>query len=784
MRNFYATSIFSLIFLLSSKIICSQEFMPFTQSNYAGVSGLVLQPASIVDSRYRFDMVFIGFNSIVTNNYLALKRQAFFNPSLWGNEGFNDKYIYENLDGNDKTGFTGQSVFLPSFMINLSDNSSIAFSSRVRGVLNVDYITEEFAKLAYEGFDYEPLLYKDLTNANLSFQGNYWAEFGLTYANVLLNTGKHFLKGGLTLKVLQGMASGYAYVDELNYRFDGSDTLSLLQSKVNFALSNNLDDEEFTPSKLTSKPGLGLDLGFVYEYRPDYKKHQYQMDGRENLLRPDKDKYLLRVGISLLDLGRISYKKSDYSTDFIADVRNWDISNLEFSTLEDFYDTITQRFEIVENAENTYKMSLPTAMSIQIDYNFAPDFYLNFSPFIAFRKGTSLYSKNHSYTTLNLTPRYDRKWIGVSIPMQIDELKHFNAGLGLRLGFLWIGSNSLISSLFSENIFSTDAYFMVKIPIFRRVNSDDDNDGVSNKFDICPDIAGVYLLQGCPDSDGDGISDQKDECPYDPGKEALNGCPDRDDDGIADKNDRCPDHAGSPQHDGCPDSDEDGIVDFEDECPDQAGSLTLRGCPDRDGDGIPDKTDLCPDIPGKAEFMGCPFADSDNDGIADNEDDCPTIAGPVALQGCPDTDGDGISDKYDLCPETPGVKENKGCPPIQKEEIEIIDKAFSNLEFESGKSIIKPSSFASLNELAELMVLRKMWKVVLSGHTDNTGSPEKNMELSKNRVQAVKDYLIRQGVMEFRIRAEWFGQEKPIADNKTAAGRQKNRRVEMKMIFE
>ncbi|NTU70164.1 OmpA family protein [bacterium] len=79
---------------------------------------------------------------------------------------------------------------------------------------------------------------------------------------------------------------------------------------------------------------------------------------------------------------------------------------------------------------------------------------------------------------------------------------------------------------------------------------------------------------------------------------------------------------------------------------------------------------------------------------------------------------------------------------------------------------------------------KEIWKVQLSGHTDNSGNPEKNMELSKNRTQAVKDYLIKQGVKEFRIKAEWFGQEKPIADNKTPAGRQKNRRVEMKIIFE
>jgi outer membrane protein OmpA-like peptidoglycan-associated protein len=132
----------------------------------------------------------------------------------------------------------------------------------------------------------------------------------------------------------------------------------------------------------------------------------------------------------------------------------------------------------------------------------------------------------------------------------------------------------------------------------------------------------------------------------------------------------------------------------------------------------------------------------------------------------------------------PGVPENKGCPVIEKKEQEILDRAFANLEFESGKSIIKTVSYSSLNELAALLIDKKAWKVQLSGHTDNTGKPENNMTLSKNRTQAVKDYLIKEGVEEFRIRTEWFGQEKPIADNKTPAGRQKNRRVEMKIVFE
>ncbi len=698
--------------------------------------------------------------------------------------------MFENLNGKDKSGIIGATILLPSFMVNLSDRSALAFSTRVRSIINIDNISEELAKLAYEDFNYEPYLRKELTNANVNLQGNAWAETALTFATVLSNKDEHFFKGGVTLKVLQGISSGYVFVNELNYRFDANDTLSLFQSKVQYGISDNFDSLKLDGSinsqnfKLASKPGMGFDIGFVYEFRPDIEKYRYNMDGREGLLRPDKEKYLLKIGVALLDFGKIKYNRSGYSQDFRADIRDWDLSEFTPETIEELNDSLRRLFDFNGKASESFWVSMPTALSIQIDYNFAPNFYLNFSPYIALNRGTNITSKTHYYSTYSLTPRYDLKWLGVAIPIQADEFGRIRAGLSLRLGPVWVGSNSLISNSIAKQVYDFDAYMMIKIPIFRSIKRDSDKDGVSNKLDLCPDKPGLWLMHGCPDTDGDGITDQKDECPNDPGTEALNGCPDRDGDGIADQNDRCPDHFGLPEFNGCPDTDGDGIVDFEDECPDQTGKAELKGCPDRDNDGIADKEDKCPDVPGKAEFQGCPFADTDNDGVADEVDDCPTIPGPARYNGCPDSDGDGIPDKFDLCPTIPGVPENKGCPPIQKEEIEIIKRAFSALEFESGKSIIKEVSYPSLNELADLMKTQKMWKVQLSGHTDNTGNPVKNMELSKNRAQAVKDYLIKQGVEEFRIPTEWFGQEMPIADNKTPAGRQKNRRVEMKIVFE
>lgn len=115
---------------------------------------------------------------------------------------------------------------------------------------------------------------------------------------------------------------------------------------------------------------------------------------------------------------------------------------------------------------------------------------------------------------------------------------------------------------------------------------------------------------------------------------------------------------------------------------------------------------------------------------------------------------------------------------------EVLDMAFKNLEFETNKSTILENSKTSLDQLAITLNSKRNWNILLSGHTDDVGDADKNMILSKNRVEAVKKYLVEKGVRENSIRIAYFGETKPIADNSTSEGRQQNRRVEFTIIFE
>jgi len=233
------------------------------------------------------------------------------------------------------------------------------------------------------------------------------------------------------------------------------------------------------------------------------------------------------------------------------------------------------------------------------------------------------------------------------------------------------------------------------------------------------------------------------------------------------------------------DQDKDGVVDSLDACPEVAGLPQFNGCPDTDGDGVPDKDDKCPNEKGFARYHGCPIPDKDGDGINDEEDKCPEVKGVARYKGCPvpDRDNDGVNDEEDKCPDLPGTAANKGCPEVKEEVKKKAAFAAQHLYFATGSQKLLSQSFKGLDEMAALMKADPSLKLTVEGYTDNTGKPEKNLLLSENRAKSVQQYLAGKGIDANRITPIGYGQENPIADNKTAAGRAKNRRVILKLEY-
>ncbi|MBK9261746.1 MAG: OmpA family protein [Polyangiaceae bacterium] len=217
---------------------------------------------------------------------------------------------------------------------------------------------------------------------------------------------------------------------------------------------------------------------------------------------------------------------------------------------------------------------------------------------------------------------------------------------------------------------------------------------------------------------------------------------------------------------------------------------------DTDKDGLPDDIDLCPTVPEDKKPPntddGCPAApDRDGDGIPDANDKCPDEPEDFDKvddkDGCPedDPDKDGIADAQDACPKEPGDRNadaaKNGCPNFIRRisgsnEIQILKK----VEFATGKSTILQQSYPILDEVVKLLKVNPEIKLLaIEGHTDNRGSDALNEKLSADRAKAVLDYLVNKGGIDAsRLTSQGFGPQRPIADNNTNDGRQRNRRVE------
>jgi outer membrane protein OmpA-like peptidoglycan-associated protein len=349
-----------------------------------------------------------------------------------------------------------------------------------------------------------------------------------------------------------------------------------------------------------------------------------------------------------------------------------------------------------------------------------------------------------SFFSVNLAARYDLNHL-------FGETGWFDPHVQLGVGNTWVDEESsfTVAPAFGFNLWFNDHVGL-------NLNSSYQSIRFGNFLGDClgsyfqHSIGLVTQFDVRKDADGDGVYDKQDACPNTPGLVAFNGCPDTDADGIVDADDVCPNKAGLPEFNGCPDTDADGIVDGKDACPSTAGPK---------------------------ENKGCPWPDTDKDGILDKDDACPNQSGPKLNNGCPwpDTDADGIIDRDDPCPKESGPASNNGCPVVLPEELQ------TPASFQLGQSSLTPATKAYLNKVALFMSEFTDVRLAVQGHTCTIGSESENEKLAVSRAAAVKDYLVSKGMDAGRFDLEGFGFAKPVATNDTAAGRAKNRRVELKV---
>lgn len=486
MRN-----LFCLILLLSIKsFVSAQSYIGFGADNFNGVHGVLFNPANIADSRLKADVNLVSLSAFSTNTYYKI------NYLKWI---FDDSVVdFEDTSvkvGADKVvnGMLHADVLGPSVMLTLNEKSSIAFTTRLRSSANINNLDGEIIDF-FQTENLNDIEYFFAPNIDGSAIFNNWIEYGLSYARVLNTQSKvHFLKAGASLKLLSGRGFMSAQSDEVlvfyNAESDVDPDTVFFQGSASYGFSENFDlNENFIPfegnddSSFESQTlGLGLDLGFVYEYRPNFRQNVSRSHVQEQIIDRNISTYKYKIGLSLLDLGAMSYQNTRLVSSNLNDIN----INQLFS---DFEDDVKAGLGITESLTEE-RFVLPARLRLDIDSKLKEKIYLNMVT------NFSLVSKNNKNASrfansFSVSPRFESRWLTVFSPISYVQYGDVTWGVGTRLGPLVLGSSSLFSNLLEKESKAFDFYMGLKVPIFfkkPKVEEEDPTEGYKSNCNGCLD---------------------------------------------------------------------------------------------------------------------------------------------------------------------------------------------------------------------------------------------------------------------------------------------------------
>ena len=346
----------------------AQSYTGFYHDNYAGVQSVLFNPASIVDSRFKTDINIFSISGSVGNDLYGV--------SLF--DAFKKNYDFDaeakmSLSNNNNA-IVNVDIMGPSFMFNIAPKHSLAVFTRARSIANFVGVNGNLVDEVKDGLDESNSF--NLNGGSPNGVSNSWGELGVSYAAVLFQNKQHFLKGGLTAKYLQGIANGYTQGKNLQLTFAKNTVvpeLSTLSSQGELTIGGSQDFEANDDYKFDANSnGLGFDLGLVYEWRPDYASYDLNnAKPADNNFR-NLNKYKLRFGLSVTDIGSINYKNATRDTYNL----NGNVTQDQIDNIDNIYDFLNDNYTKISSNKGL-KTNLPTALHADVDWNMHKKFYLN-----------------------------------------------------------------------------------------------------------------------------------------------------------------------------------------------------------------------------------------------------------------------------------------------------------------------------------------------------------------------------------------------------------------------
>ncbi len=444
---------FSLLFTLGFINAKAQSYQGYRTGNYTGVNGVFFNPANVVDSRYSWDVNLVSASALLVNNSASLRLKDVI-------ESFNgDSLLNQFKTSNRNNGMVHVDAHGPSFMFNTGKKSAIAFTTRAVAIANISdldgRLISQVSDDVINGVTYP---YSVHMQGKSGIAAHGYAEYGFTYGRVLANNTKHFLKAAVIGKYLSGAGNFFVQLDNFQANINNEPVTNrkyLSNTTGSIALGfggSSFSDFEVSDVLKSKSSGIGADFGFIYELRAG---NNHATDTLSNgSLRRDENKYKLKIGVALQNLGSISYnldpaRSAGYRAN-ITGTQRFYLDALEDEDIDSFATVLNkypQFFTKNGTTGGSYKVALPSVLAVDADYHLHNGFYVNASFQLPLNsKGGNAWN-TYQYFTATVTPRFESRMLGLFVPVSYHDIAGVTAGAAVRIGPLFIGSGSIINAI-------------------------------------------------------------------------------------------------------------------------------------------------------------------------------------------------------------------------------------------------------------------------------------------------------------------------------------------------
>lgn len=443
---------FTILFLFSFININAQSFNGFATSNWSGVARIDVNPASIAEHMYRWDVALLGVNVYASNSLLYWDQQE-------TRFTYKDDGLVFSPTSKPLHAFANAEVRLPQLMFSPNRNYTLAFGMRTRAVASVNNasggINHSLKLLSNKDVHFLAAL----AHQELEAGFHAWNEIHATYARVLKRKESNTLKIGVTPKLLLGMAASHFKASSRDFVFTGKEfRLTGIDASLNQA---GRTGEGMASPLGAGGLGVGVDVGFELEHNQwNYRKHYTA--GRFSPAVCSGPNYLYRIGLAFLDLGAIDYKNgSGFFTPIEGSVavNASSVSNLK--SPEHVRDSAAIDVHRVSHSPS-FRTVLPARAVLDVDYNLGKGFYANSQLVINLSSQVLGQNRTEMPHQLAITARWETSVLGVYTPVSVNQYGETDVGLALRAGPVVAGVHNMGALLWEKQPTHVGAFVMLK----------------------------------------------------------------------------------------------------------------------------------------------------------------------------------------------------------------------------------------------------------------------------------------------------------------------------------